>query len=65
MQNLQYIDIYEDGIIQRRVSIGSGGSRKLKKEQEKLRRSMYEELRIASLRNHEKTYWMELKTNNF
>lgn len=64
MINLQYIDIYEDGIIQRRVSMGSGGSRKTKKEQEKLRKSIYEELRIAALRNPEKIYWMELKTNN-
>ena len=64
MQHLQYIDIYEDGIIQRRISMGSGGSRKTKKEQEKIRRTMHEELRIAAMRNPEKIYWMELKTNN-
>lgn len=64
MMNLQYIDLYEDGIIQRRVSMGSGGSRKTKQQQEKLRKSMYEELRISSLRSPEKIYWMELKTNN-
>lgn len=64
MQHLQYIDIYEDGVIQRRVSMGSGGRRKTKKEQEKIRRAMHEELRIASMRNPEKIYWMELKTNN-
>lgn len=64
MQHLQYIDIYEDGIIQRRISMGSGGSRINRIERDKIRRKVYEELRIAAMRNPEKTYWMELKTNN-
>lgn len=62
MQKLRYIELYEDGIIQRRVSVGLGGSRMLKKDQSRIIKKLHDELLKAAKRNPEKVYWMELRT---
>lgn len=62
MQHLRYIDLYEDGAIQRRVSTDSDGSRKMTKiDKAALRRKLYKELENAAKRNPEKKYWLELR----
>ena len=57
MQHLKYIDLYEDGVIQRRVRC----DKMPRTEQTKLRRQLYKELETASQRNRKKTFWIELK----
>jgi len=63
MQHLVHIELYEDGIIQRRVRADKIGRKYLTKmDQTKLRRDMYKELENAAQRNPEKIYYLELKT---
>ena len=63
MQHLVHIELYEDGIIQRRVRADKDGSRGMTKmDQTNLRRKLYKELETAAQRNHEKIYYLELKT---
>lgn len=62
MQNLRYIELYEDGELVRRVNVTFSANRITKKEQETTRRKLYEELLKVAKRNPEKVYWMELKT---
>ena len=62
MQNLRYIELYEDGELVRRVNVTFSANRITKKEQETTRRKIYEELLKVAKRNPEKIYWMELKT---
>ena len=62
MIDLKYIELYEDGVIQRRVYAKLSRSYPLKKDQENLRRKLYRELDMAAQRNPEKQYWIELKT---
>lgn len=62
MQNLRYIELYEDGELVRRVNVTFSANRITKKEQEITRKKLYEELLKVAKRNPEKVYWMELKT---
>lgn len=62
MQKLRYIDLYEDGVLVRRVNVGLTESRIRKQDQIEKRRKLYEELLKVAKRNPEKVYWMELKT---
>lgn len=63
MQHLVHIELYEDGIIQRRVRADKDGSRGMTKmDQTNLRRKLYKELENAAQRNHGKIYYLELKT---
>ena len=63
MQHLVHIELYEDGIIQRRVRADKDGSRGMTKmDQTNLRRKLYKELENAAQRNPEKIYYLELKT---
>ena len=62
MQNLRYIELYEDGELVRRVNVTFSANRITKKEQEITRKKLHEELLKAAKRNPEKVYWMELKT---
>ena len=65
MQHLKYIDLYENGIIQRRVRCDKIGRKYLTKmDQTKMRRDMYKELENAAQRNPEKIYYLELKTED-
>ena len=62
MQKLRYIDLYEDGVLVRRVNVGLTEGRIRKQDQIEKRRKLYEELLKVAKRNPEKLYWMELKT---
>lgn len=63
MQHLVHIELYEDGIIQRRVRADKDGSRGMTKmDQTNLRRKLSKELENAAKRNPEKIYYLELKT---
>ena len=62
MQHLVHIELYEDGIIQRRVRADKDGSRGMTKmNQTNLRRKLYKELENAAQRNLEKIYYLELR----
>ena len=62
MQHLVHIELYEDGIIQRRVRADKYGSRGMTKmDQTNLRRKLYKELENAAQRNLEKIYYLELR----
>lgn len=62
MQNIRYIELYEDGILQRRVHIQKSTNRISKTQLTELRKKMIRELENAAKRNPEKKYWMELRT---
>lgn len=62
MRDLKYIELYEDGILQRRVFAKLSRAYPLRKDQEQMRRKLYKELEMAAQRNPEKVYWIELKT---
>ena len=53
MQNLRYIELYEDGELVRRVNVTFSANRITKKEQEITRKKLYEELLKAAKRNPE------------
>ena len=62
MQHIVLIELYEDGIIQRRVRADKDGSRGMTKmDQTNLRRKLYKELENAAQRNKEKIYYLELR----
>jgi len=62
MQHLVHIELYEDGIIQRRVRADKDGSRGMTKmDQTNLRRKLSKELENAAKRNPEKIYYLELR----
>ena len=62
MQHLVHIELYEDGIIQRRVRADKDGSRGMTKmDQTNLRRKLYKELENAAQRNPGKIYYLELR----
>lgn len=62
MQNIRYIELYEDGILQRKVHIQKSTNRISKAQLTELRKRLMKELENAAKRNPEKTYWMELRT---
>lgn len=62
MQHLKYIELYEDGVMQRRVFAELSRAYPLRKYQQQMRRKLYKELEMAAQRNPEKQYWIELKT---
>ena len=64
MTNLSRIELYEDGHLQRVVNLYKGRHKLKKSDVLKLRKQLFLELETAALRNPEKIYWMELKTNN-
>lgn len=61
MQHLKYIELYEDGVMQRRVFAELSRAYPLRKNQKQMRRKLYKELEMAAQRNPEKKYWIELK----